>query len=247
MKKNWKGFIIGVLLTTLVSSLIVPAVARSQVRTITVEQGGINIFVDGNLRIPTDANGNVVEPFVHAGVTYLPLRPLTNMLTDKAVNWDGATRSIYIGERPTAASTPMHELAQHQGAGGFATGSNAQFRILDETISPFNSMRSRHWVSGRPGYWRTTNAVYLLNSQYSAINGEFIVSFSRVGDSGVSRLIIETGDARGNFTVLQQHEARVGDPPITVNTSLVGVDILRIRFEGNSDDGRFYNVTLTGR
>lgn len=72
-------------------------------KTIDVLAGGIDIYVDGKLQTPKDANGNVVQPIVWNGTTYLPIRALTNMLTDKEVTWDAATSSIYLGKKPVTS------------------------------------------------------------------------------------------------------------------------------------------------
>ena len=68
-----------------------PAHALSALRQINVSMGGISIYVDGKLQVPTDVNGNEVEPLIYAGTTYLPVRALTGMLTDKEVEWDSKT------------------------------------------------------------------------------------------------------------------------------------------------------------
>lgn len=59
----------------------------------------IKIVVNDNEVTPTDANGNIVEPFIIDGTTYLPVRALANALGE-AVDWDQATSTVYIGEKP---------------------------------------------------------------------------------------------------------------------------------------------------
>jgi hypothetical protein len=92
-RDNIKGFGIGVFTALLFVSLIGTALASGQLKSINVAQGGIKLFVDGKLVKPTDADGNVVEPFIYEGTTYLPLRALSNALTNyqKPVQWDSAT------------------------------------------------------------------------------------------------------------------------------------------------------------
>lgn len=94
-----------VLLTLLVCLALQSVLASNgqTKKTIEVLAGGIDIYVDGALQTPKDANGNVVQPIVWNGTTYLPVRALTNMLTDKEVTWDGATSSIYLGAKPAAS------------------------------------------------------------------------------------------------------------------------------------------------
>ena len=56
---------------------------------------GIKIILDGALITPRDASGNVVEPFIIDGTTYLPVRALSNALGFD-VGWDNATSTVSI-------------------------------------------------------------------------------------------------------------------------------------------------------
>ena len=56
---------------------------------------GVNLYVDGQLYIPTDANGNVVSPFVYNGTTYLPARAVSNLF-GATIAWDGSTNSVQL-------------------------------------------------------------------------------------------------------------------------------------------------------
>lgn len=77
------------------------AFAASAVTTRMIEANymGIRIVVDGKEITPTDANGNVVEPFASNGTTYLPVRAVGEAL-GKEVTWDGDTATVYVGQVP---------------------------------------------------------------------------------------------------------------------------------------------------
>ena len=64
-------------------------------KEIQAQYNDISIYVDGGRITLTDANGNVVEPFIYDGTTYLPVRAISEALS-KTVSWDEDTRSIYI-------------------------------------------------------------------------------------------------------------------------------------------------------
>ena len=100
MKKanQLRGFLLGMLTMALLMGLLIPAVAASANRTITVS-GGLSIFVDGVEMKPTDVNGNPVDVFLYNGTTYVPIRAVSQYL-GKTVKWDGNTRSVYIGKTP---------------------------------------------------------------------------------------------------------------------------------------------------
>lgn len=95
-----RDFLAGMLVTALAAALVLPAGAELVSKTIEVFTGA-EIYVDGVKMEPTDANGNPVETFIYNGTTYVPLRAVSQSL-GYAVNWDGTTQSVYIGEQPGA-------------------------------------------------------------------------------------------------------------------------------------------------
>ena len=54
---------------------------------------GLNIYIDGKLYEPTDVNGNVVEPFLYNGTTYLPARAISKVFNTN-IEWKNG--SIYM-------------------------------------------------------------------------------------------------------------------------------------------------------
>ncbi len=66
---------------------------------VTTVYNDIKIVVNGSEIIPNDANGNIVEPFIIDGTTYLPVRALANALGQE-VSWEQSTSTVYIGEQP---------------------------------------------------------------------------------------------------------------------------------------------------
>lgn len=95
MKKEIKGFVMGVITTTLVSTAVF---ATPAAKSITAFYNGIKIYVDGDKITPKDGNGTIVEPFIYDGTTYLPVRAVSEAL-GKQVSWDGNSNSVYIGQR----------------------------------------------------------------------------------------------------------------------------------------------------
>lgn len=65
-------------------------------KTIQIQYSGIKLVVDGAVVTPTDANGNMVEPFTYNGTTYLPVRAVANALGE-TVSWDESTQTVMIG------------------------------------------------------------------------------------------------------------------------------------------------------
>ena len=54
---------------------------------------GVNIYVDGQLFTPKDANGNKVSPFVYNGTTYLPARAISTLYA-AGIEWKN--NAVYI-------------------------------------------------------------------------------------------------------------------------------------------------------
>lgn len=243
-KGTLKGFAAGTLLTVLTLGTILPSSAATM-KEIKVAMGGIKIYVDGNLKKPTDVNGNVVEPMIYDGTTYLPVRALTGMLTDKEVAWDQESQTVYIGQRPDVGvkSVPIDELEAYDtysnGAVGaissLYTGKDAQFTVLGDTYSPFNRM------SLRGGGYR----VYKLDSNYDSIHGKFIIPFDNLGSTAESTLQFYNVDQYGEETLIKEYHTKAGDAAIDVDVNLQGCNFLKIKgYTGNSAFA-FYDVTLT--
>ncbi len=84
------------------------AVGDSYTKELIANYVGVQLVVHGTTVTPKDANGNIVEPFIVDGTTYLPVRAVAEALGEE-VSWDGATKTVYIGEAQTDAPEPAPE------------------------------------------------------------------------------------------------------------------------------------------
>ena len=109
-----KGFIAGVLVMAIVMATGT-AIASTQ-RNISVIFRDIRIVVNGQQITPRDVDGNVVEPFIFEGSTFLPVRAVSDAL-GYAVSWDDATSTVYIGNIP-AQQRPVQPPVPPTQAGG---------------------------------------------------------------------------------------------------------------------------------
>lgn len=106
-KRDWKGFITGFITACLVLSLGAPALAAS-VKQLKATYNNIKITLDGVEFTPKDAGGNVVDPFIVDGTTYLPVRAVANAL-GLGVGWNEASNTVMLtsdGSTPVAPATP---------------------------------------------------------------------------------------------------------------------------------------------
>ena len=96
----------------IVLSLALSAYASSAyTKQATLNYRGISISINGEVKPLTDANGNVVEPFIIDGTTYLPVRGIAEAL-GLNVEWDNATSTVIITDatqEPTPSPTPSSE------------------------------------------------------------------------------------------------------------------------------------------
>ncbi len=93
------------LLSALILGVVVSAVAATTVtKQLTAEYSGIQITLDGTKVEPKDVNGNIVEPFIVNGTTYLPVRALSNAL-GLDVDWDQTTQTVILKSRTEAQPT----------------------------------------------------------------------------------------------------------------------------------------------
>lgn len=236
-KQGIKGFLAGILTTVLVLGAATSALALSSPETIQCFMGGIKIFVDGQLQVPTDVNGNVVEPLVYNGTTYLPVRALTGMLTDKTVEWDSDTESVYIGLKPGKGEVIQLQDLKPYGSGNVVlTGSDAKFPLMGEEQTPAN---------------RVYDATYILNEQYTSLQGTLAIASDAISTTA-GGLRVYSVDRNNNYTLLKEVSLAAGEDPIPVSVNLRGQYAIYINTNGNftvgecsGGSGMFYNVTIT--
>lgn len=110
MKQNIKSLVSGIVIGSMLTGGI--TLAKTGSETLEAWYSDIKIFVNGTKINPTDANGNIVEPFIVNGTTYLPVRAVGEAL-GKEVSWDGTTSSVYLTDKnaetvetPAPSATP---------------------------------------------------------------------------------------------------------------------------------------------
>lgn len=97
MKKQLKNPAIVIVAAALVCAIL-SACTANYIKWIRVDDRSISLYVDGELVVPKDAAGKIVEPFIYNGTVYLPALAVSEAL-GKIAEWDEATNSIYIGGR----------------------------------------------------------------------------------------------------------------------------------------------------
>ena len=93
MKKRVQGIIIGLMIGSILSGTV--AIATTGTRSLNAIYRDIKIVIDDYPITPRDANGNIVEPFIVDGTTYLPVRAVGEAL-GLQVTWDGDTSTVFL-------------------------------------------------------------------------------------------------------------------------------------------------------
>ncbi len=126
---------------------------------------GVNIYVDGVLFTPRDANGNKITPFVHNGTTYLPIAAIST-LYGADVEWknnsvyieanDNTSDTYYIDENgnkvyfkeypavPVSGEQPNTQLTQKKLSG--VSGVNIYFNGNLYTPQPTNGKKTEVYI-----------------------------------------------------------------------------------------------------
>ena len=206
-KFSAKSFIAGVVVTAIILSAGT-AIASTQ-RNITVIFDNIRLVVNGQPVTPRDAQGNIVEPFIFEGSTYLPVRAVGEAL-GMPVSWDGVTRTVYVGTRPGGMSfwdavPPFEQIQVNPPAAGATMAGN-----------PIDSVTSREFGDRRGVTVNEPWSRHNLNGQYRTLRA----TIGRVDGTGRSgTTLIFNGDGR----VLAQFDIGVDDLPRDISVDLTGV------------------------
>ena len=95
IKQNFKGFLVGVIVTALVVGAVF---AAPILETVEIARGRISVVFFGETMEMTDVQGNVLEPIMYNNSTYLPVRAFMEAF-GFPVEWDGDTHTVFIGGR----------------------------------------------------------------------------------------------------------------------------------------------------
>lgn len=161
MKQKGKlvtAFALGIVTSFLVSLMVVPGFAATVAKTITVYTG-ITLYYDGVKVNPKDAEGNPVEPFLYNGTTYLPVRAVSNLF-DEDINWDGSTKSVYIGDMPGMKTYLGVDIKPYD---EFCFNDDPIFTMDGKTYSHGFELGGKN-MSGTGAY-----AIWNLNGQYDSL------------------------------------------------------------------------------
>jgi len=133
-------------------------------------------MIDGAEYVPTDANGNVVEPFIYNGTTYLPVRAVANAF-GKDVKWDGKNAIVYIGKDDRME--PDNRLDKMQYMNYWEDGEHNYLEKINGTIKDYNGNIYTNgmlvYICGFNFCRHNVSFEYPLNCQYETLKGKIVL------------------------------------------------------------------------
>lgn len=89
----------------------------------------VKVVVDGSLTTFKNNAGVEVYPIMYQGTTYLPLRSVGGLM-NKAVDWDGNTQTVYLGEK-NGTGKPVALMPEK------LSGSSDGSKVIDPDVLTF--------------------------------------------------------------------------------------------------------------
>jgi len=89
------------IIAVVVSFVAIPAIASTGSSWAELFYRNIKITMNGETVVPLDANGNVIEPFIIDGTTYLPVRGVGSIL-GLGVSWDDGSSTVRLSNQSSA-------------------------------------------------------------------------------------------------------------------------------------------------
>ena len=183
-----KGFILGILSSVMVLSLVVGACATSGM-TLSVDPT-IKIMVNGSEFHPKDVNGNDVMVFAYNGTTYAPLRAPTeayglevgydaaqNMATvNQPVSPAPTTFKLGIGSYSVGTDIPAgkYDVTALSGSGNF------QGRVASRQLGSLNELLAAPGDHGATYGWPSTfSNLTLAAGDTIEIKGSLVLEFTK--------------------------------------------------------------------
>lgn len=207
MKKTLKGYVAGFLTAAILVGGV--SYAASTVR----------IVIDGKEILPTDADGNRVDPIIVDGTTYLPVRAVANAF-GKAVYWDGPNYTVYIGSTTTPLPYPSATLSEVDNIGDSFSKVGA-----DKLVDNYGNSYSEAAYKYGSGSFQA-----LLNMKYSRFR---CILYTPKGDNydQPTKVLIK---ADGK-TIYTSPEITKTTRPIDVDVDIRGCNDFQIEVVGHGD------------
>ncbi len=234
MFKNKKSRTI-LITVVVILALSVTVFAKQATETIDVIYDNIKILIDGVEYTAQDANGNVIEPFIYNGTTYLPVRGIANAF-DKDVDWESQTSTVILGSK-------NYDWLDAIGYADYKyTGIGNSFSAMPNNTEMSDGLKFNRGliftlydylgntggtVENKDGTFECTESVsYILNNNYTSFTGT--ISHKESGNTRVGNSVVKIyGDEKLLYTSpIVSYGMKSADFNISVeNVKLLKIDI----------------------
>ncbi len=233
-KEKLKGFAVGVVVAS-VAVAIIPTMADKVTKTAELFYNDIKVVVDGQQAVLTDANGNQVEPFIIDGTTYLPVRGVASAM-NKAVSWDGATRTVYLGANEEIQQPSVWLKDLDTFVNEVETKSLSE---VDFGGSDYNGVLTDNTGKTYQNYirMRGNDVKYLLNYKYSRFKGTYYLKNEQKSNTNNYRIVVK-GDDKVIYT---SQSVTAGEMPVPFDIDVSNVGVLEIVYQEQYNDGSYNN------
>ena len=229
----------------LILSLSAVAFGASVTKNISVMMGGIKLFVDDEQFIPKDANGNVVQPIVYNGTTYLPARAVSEAL-GKAVHWDNATKSVYIGDHDSSVPDKLlKDMNVYNAQIYYETWDGWQESKVDTTkLAPVKAADGKTYPDSFTYKVHSNDSgtifkyEFLTEGKYTKFKSSYLLSdVNKKFDMPFKIKVLGDGE-----TLYESKTLNAGFAPQSIDCDLSGVEVMTLQLE-LQDDHKFYYMT----
>lgn len=220
------------------------AIAATSSQNIDIFFRNIKIMIDGAEYVPTDANGDIVEPFIYNGTTYLPVRAVATAF-GKDVKWDGKSATVYLGKE--GRMEPDNRLDKLQYNNYIEGRASNDFKIINGTITDINKIVYTNGLLFYIGQYSYTIdedrdeaeslIEYPLNGQYDKLTGKIVIpekyDITSWGENNCSRSMANIW-FYGDDELLYKATGVTDSMAFSINIDVRGVNQLTIKLNAES-------------
>lgn len=219
MKKKTFAAVISV---TMLASMGTGAFAATKLQEIKAHLNPeIKVQVDGSYVELRDVNGNAIAPILYQGANYFPIRAISDAL-DVAVDFDGATQTIILGEKVDGES--------------IAKGFDDMYHTKDTAYTTYKGKDYKEAYFDNASGNRSTSFMLYPNKEHQTL----YLQIAAVGGD-ITNLTFKDSD--NNIVLKTAETIKPEDGLVTIEVGIGGVKTLYIY--GSVKSGTSVFVPLT--
>lgn len=221
------------------------------VKSIRVTENQAEFYLDGQRLLPTVSKGKIPRTFVFDNQLYAPIESVGQSLLggQKNATWNEQKKAIYFGVSPQGKVRKITDLGILERNNNVTIGHensnyDISFQVLDYIYYPSNIIKG-YSTWGGPNYNRvllSSEVKYNLEGNYSSLKGTLAIPYNRLGASLDGAVEFYSVDSYGEKKLISRNPIKAGDPFVSVDVNLSGVEYLSIIFKG--DTTILHNVTI---